>query len=62
MPAVRLNLLAQLTLPLLAFLAATGLATVAGVDGLGDATTVGQLSFALVLVAVLVRGAPNRGG
>ncbi len=57
---VRLNLLAQLGLPLLAFVAATGLATVAGVSGLGEAATVGQLTFAVVLVTVLVRGPSSR--
>jgi len=56
---MRLDLLAQLTLPLLAFVTATGLAVLAGVDGLGEAATVGQLAFALVLVLVLVRGGPS---
>ena len=59
---MRLNLVAQLGLPLLAFVAATGLAAVAGVGGLGEAATVGQLAFALVLVAVLVRGPASRRG
>ena len=57
---MRLNLLAQLGLPLLAFVVATGLAAVAGVSGLGEAATVGQLAFAVALVAVLVKGVPSR--
>ena len=59
---MRLNLLAQLGLPLLAFVIATGLAAVAGIGGLGEAATVGQLAFAVVLVAVLVQGLPLRRG
>ena len=59
---MRLNLLAQLGLPLLAFVIATGLAAVAGIGGLGEGATVGQLAFSVVLVAVLVQGLPLRRG
>ncbi|CAA9502099.1 MAG: hypothetical protein AVDCRST_MAG45-1377 [uncultured Solirubrobacterales bacterium] len=59
---MRPDLLAQLGLPLLAFGVATGLATLAGIGELGEAATVGQLAFAVVLVAVLVRGPASRRG
>ena len=45
----------QLVVPILAFAVGTGLAAVAGMDGLGRAATIGTLAFALALVAVLVR-------
>ncbi len=45
----------QLVLPILAFAVGTGLARVAGMDGLGRAATIGTLAFALALVGVLVR-------
>jgi hypothetical protein len=54
------SLLVQLLLPLLAFAVGTGFGLAVGLDGLGQAATVGQLAFAAVLVAVLVRLSPGR--
>jgi hypothetical protein len=59
-PAMRLNLFAQLALPGLAFVVATALGRLVAVDGLGEAATLGQLAFALTLVAVLLYGSPAR--
>lgn len=53
-----MSLPAQIALPLLAFLATTGLASAIGVGGLGPAATAGELVFAATLVAVVVRGGP----
>ena len=48
-------LAAKLGLPLAAFALATLVAELAGAANLGTAMTVGQLAFAVVLVAVLAR-------
>lgn len=54
-----MRLAGQLALPFAAFLVVTGLALALGADGLGRAATFGELAFAAVLVAVLVRGWPR---
>lgn len=47
---------AQALLCVLAFAVATGIAELAGAANLGTAATFGQIAFALVLVALLLRG------
>jgi uncharacterized membrane protein (DUF441 family) len=51
-PGIRRELIAFVV----TFLAATGIALLAGAKNLGTALTFGQIAFAAVLVLVLVRG------
>jgi hypothetical protein len=47
---------AQVVVVVAAFAAATGIAELAGAANLGTALGIGQIAFALTLIAVLLRG------
>lgn len=55
-PGAGLSLPAQIAILAAVFAVATLIAVLAGADNLGVAVGVGQIAFALVLVALLLRG------